>query len=88
MGVYFQCIKLQLYYLVECCVKMFLEDSLVGNLWQIYTGSLYVIDGCATFFRRDRFSLVKKYEVRYRSLDFTYSKDCRSYVTYSVRMIK
>ncbi len=24
----------------------------------------YAIDGCATFFKRDRFALVKKYEVR------------------------
>lgn len=30
---------------------------------EIYTGSAYAIDGCATFFRRDRFALVKKYEV-------------------------
>lgn len=32
---------------------------------EVYTGSVYVIDGCATFFRRDRFSLVKKYEVEF-----------------------
>lgn len=31
---------------------------------EIFTGSSYAIDGCATFFRRDRFALVKKYEVR------------------------
>ena len=31
---------------------------------EIFTGNSYAIDGCATFFRRDRFSLVKKYEVR------------------------
>jgi hypothetical protein len=31
---------------------------------EIYTGSAYAIDGCATFFRRDRFALVKKYEAR------------------------
>ena len=31
---------------------------------EIFTGNAYAIDGCATFFRRDRFSLVKKYEVR------------------------
>lgn len=30
---------------------------------EVYTGTVYAIDGCATFFRRDRFSLVKKYEV-------------------------
>ena len=30
---------------------------------EIFTGNSYAIDGCATFFRRDRFSLVKKYEV-------------------------
>ncbi|KAK9827722.1 hypothetical protein WJX81_005188 [Elliptochloris bilobata] len=32
---------------------------------EIYTGSAYAIDGCATFFRRDRFALVKKYEVEF-----------------------
>ncbi|KAG0599889.1 hypothetical protein M758_12G185100 [Ceratodon purpureus] len=32
---------------------------------EVYTGGSYVIDGCATFFRRDRFSLVKKYEVEF-----------------------
>lgn len=31
---------------------------------ELYTNSTFAIDGCATFFRRDRFSLVKKYEVR------------------------
>ena len=34
---------------------------------EIFTGNAYAIDGCATFFRRDRFSLVKKYEVRLQS---------------------
>ena len=32
---------------------------------EIYTDNKYAIDGCATFFRRDRFSLVKKYEVEF-----------------------
>lgn len=32
---------------------------------EIYTGSSFSIDGCATFFKRDRFSLVKKYEVEF-----------------------
>lgn len=31
---------------------------------EIYAGNSYAIDGCATFFRRERFALVKKYEVR------------------------
>lgn len=30
---------------------------------QVYSGNAYAIDGCAIFFRRDRFSHVKKYEV-------------------------
>ena len=30
---------------------------------QVYSGNANTIDGCATFFRRDRFSHVKKYEV-------------------------
>jgi CCR4-NOT transcription complex subunit 6 len=37
----------------------------VLNLWAAFVSLCrYAIDGCATFFRRDRFSLVKKYEVR------------------------
>lgn len=31
---------------------------------QVYTNNAYAIDGCATFFKRTKFSLVKKYEVR------------------------
>ncbi|KAF6257457.1 phosphatase family [Scenedesmus sp. NREL 46B-D3] len=32
---------------------------------EIFTGSQYTIDGCATFFRCERFHLVKKYEVEF-----------------------
>ncbi|KAL4571619.1 hypothetical protein LXL04_018382 [Taraxacum kok-saghyz] len=32
---------------------------------EVYNGSTQTIDGCATFFRRDRFSHVKKYEVEF-----------------------
>ncbi|XP_061348077.1 carbon catabolite repressor protein 4 homolog 2-like [Gastrolobium bilobum] len=32
---------------------------------EVYTGNPNTIDGCATFFRRDRFSHVKKYEVEF-----------------------
>ncbi|KAL5219189.1 hypothetical protein ABZP36_019873 [Zizania latifolia] len=32
---------------------------------EVYTGNLQSIDGCATFFRRDKFSHVKKYEVEF-----------------------
>ncbi|KAL6757408.1 phosphatase family [Haematococcus lacustris] len=32
---------------------------------EIYTDNKYAIDGCATFFRKDRFQLVKKYEVEF-----------------------
>ena len=32
---------------------------------EIYTGNSYAIDGCATFFKKDKFGLVKKYEVSY-----------------------
>lgn len=30
---------------------------------QVFSGNMNTLDGCATFFRRDRFSHVKKYEV-------------------------
>ena len=30
---------------------------------ELFTGNAYAIDGCATFFKRDKFALVKKYEV-------------------------
>ena len=35
---------------------------------ELYTRAAFATDGCATFFRRERFGLVKKYEVsgRYR----------------------
>jgi hypothetical protein len=50
--------------------------SIVGELLicylnvhtQVYTGTAYTTDGCATFFRRSRFTLVKKYEVGLFSL--------------------
>lgn len=32
---------------------------------EVYTRNAYAIDGCATFFRRDKFALVKKYEVEF-----------------------
>ncbi|CAN0879242.1 Carbon catabolite repressor protein 4 homolog 1 [Linum grandiflorum] len=32
---------------------------------EVYSGTPNIIDGCATFFRRDRFSHVKKYEVEF-----------------------
>ncbi|KAJ0087872.1 hypothetical protein Patl1_32901 [Pistacia atlantica] len=32
---------------------------------EVYVGNTHTIDGCATFFRRDRFSHVKKYEVEF-----------------------
>lgn len=32
---------------------------------EVFNGNIYTIDGCATFFRRDRFSHVKKYEVEF-----------------------
>ncbi|KAJ4833450.1 Carbon catabolite repressor protein 4 1 [Turnera subulata] len=32
---------------------------------EVYNGNSHTIDGCATFFRRDRFSHVKKYEVEF-----------------------
>ena len=36
---------------------------------QVYTNNAYAIDGCATFFKRTKFSLVKKYEVRTSQAD-------------------
>ena len=32
---------------------------------EVFTGSSYATDGCATFFKRGRFALVKKYEVEF-----------------------
>ncbi|PIN07810.1 Glucose-repressible alcohol dehydrogenase transcriptional effector CCR4 [Handroanthus impetiginosus] len=32
---------------------------------EVYSGNVSILDGCATFFRRDRFSHVKKYEVEF-----------------------
>ena len=30
---------------------------------EVFTGKALAIDGCATFYRNDRFTLIKKYEV-------------------------
>lgn len=35
-------------------------------------GGKYAMDGCATFYRRDRFSLVKKYEVEFNKAAQSY----------------
>ncbi|KAL6986977.1 Carbon catabolite repressor protein 4 1 [Sarracenia purpurea var. burkii] len=32
---------------------------------EVFSGNIHTVDGCATFFRRDRFSHVKKYEVEF-----------------------
>jgi len=40
----------------------------------VYTGSTYTIDGCATFFRTDRFTLVKKYEVEFNKAALSLSE--------------
>ena len=36
---------------------------------ELFTSNRYAIDGCATFYRRDRFALVKKYEVNTGKLE-------------------
>lgn len=41
---------------------------------EVYTGTSYAIDGCATFYRRDRFSLVKKYEVEFNKAALSLSE--------------
>lgn len=33
---------------------------------QVYVGNAYAIDGCAIFFKKSRFNLIKKYEARPR----------------------
>jgi CCR4-NOT transcription complex subunit 6 len=45
-----------------------------GEVSQVYTGSSYAIDGCATFFRESRFSLVKKYEVEFNKAALSLSE--------------
>ena len=32
---------------------------------QVFSQGTYVIDGCAIFFKKDRFTLIKKYEVEF-----------------------
>nr|XP_029123569.1 carbon catabolite repressor protein 4 homolog 1 isoform X2 [Elaeis guineensis] len=41
--------------------------NMVNYRWlvQVYSGNPNAVDGCATFFRRDKFSHVKKYEVEF-----------------------
>jgi len=40
----------------------------------VYTGSSYTIDGCATFYRTDQFSLVKMYEVEFNKAAMSLSE--------------
>eukprot|EP00891_Asterochloris_glomerata_P003815 jgi/Astpho2/3815/fgenesh1_pm.00062_%23_7_t len=42
-----------------------IHDFLAPELDKLYTGTGVAMDGCATFFRKDRFALVKKYEVEF-----------------------
>lgn len=44
-------------------IKLFFGVNLFTVGFQVSNGNTNTIDGCATFFRRDRFSHVKKYEV-------------------------
>lgn len=37
----------------------------------LYAGKCTAIDGCATFFRKDRFDLIKKYEVEFNKAAVT-----------------
>jgi len=41
---------------------------------EVFTGTSFAIDGCATFFRRDRFVLVKKYEVEFNKAALSLSE--------------
>lgn len=43
-----------------------MQDDVLMN------GGKYAMDGCATFFKRDRFSLVKKYEVEFNKAAQSY----------------
>lgn len=38
----------------------------------LMTGGRYAMDGCATFYRRERFTLVKKYEVEFNKAAQSY----------------
>lgn len=49
---------------------------------QVYSSNTNTIDGCATFFRRDRFSHVKKYEVGHWFCIWLFS-----YVSIHIRMM-
>lgn len=44
---------------------------------ELYTGTSYAIDGCATFFKRDKFALVKKYEV-WSDLRIIHARRCNA----------
>lgn len=43
---------------------------------EVCAGDEYVTDGCATFFRSDRFSCVKKYEVEFKKAAKSTAKHC------------
>lgn len=41
---------------------------------QVFTGNAYAIDGCAIFFKKDRFTLIKKYEVEFNKAAMSLSE--------------
>mmetsp|Transcript_1127 Transcript_1127/g.4184 ORF Transcript_1127/g.4184 Transcript_1127/m.4184 type:complete len:548 (-) Transcript_1127:374-2017(-) len=41
---------------------------------QVFTGTSYTIDGCATFFKKERFTLIKKYEVEFNKAALSLSE--------------
>lgn len=41
---------------------------------EVYAGGNMVIDGCGTFFRRDRFSIIKKYDVEFNKAALSLSE--------------
>lgn len=52
-----------IFFLLNFMKLCFLFIFKLPLLVQVYSGNFNAVDGCATFFRRDRFSHVKKYEV-------------------------
>lgn len=63
---------------MRCSKSFYSHGSMILQDDVLMKEGKYAMDGCATFFRRDRFSLVKKYEVEFNKAAHSYVENITS----------
>eukprot|EP00210_Caulerpa_lentillifera_P005163 g4935.t1 len=64
-------------YLKDVLAQHGYEGVYKRKTYKLYTGKHLAIDGCATFYKKDRFLLVKKYEVEFNKAAVTTANNYR-----------